>query len=194
MMPKNMMEYLVAIIALVALGLSIAAIAKKCKDNFAAPGTCMNTKDFGRPPSSCGVPCDTDDDYQYCFNTYGCEECVANSGGGSGGGSPLCNKSIGDSCYDSDKDELVFCNPPKTCLITPENEHNKIGKVVSLQDHSHAGGWTDCGGSGSGCFALSTKDSHGKILTHGGCCKNGNYECVGQGESNKPPFYCQQIV
>lgn len=34
-MPKNMMEYLVAIIALVALGLSIAAIAKKCKDNFA---------------------------------------------------------------------------------------------------------------------------------------------------------------
>ena len=30
MMSKNMMEYLVAIIALVALGLSIAAIAKKC--------------------------------------------------------------------------------------------------------------------------------------------------------------------
>ena len=29
-MPKNMMEYLVAIIALVALGLSIAAISKKC--------------------------------------------------------------------------------------------------------------------------------------------------------------------
>lgn len=30
MMSKNMMEYLVAIIALVALGLSIAAVAKKC--------------------------------------------------------------------------------------------------------------------------------------------------------------------
>ena len=30
MMQKNIMEYLVAIIALVALGLSIAAVAKKC--------------------------------------------------------------------------------------------------------------------------------------------------------------------
>lgn len=30
MMQKNIMEYLVAIIALIALGLSIAAVAKKC--------------------------------------------------------------------------------------------------------------------------------------------------------------------
>lgn len=34
MMPKNIIEYLAGIIALVALILSIIAISKKCNDNF----------------------------------------------------------------------------------------------------------------------------------------------------------------
>lgn len=166
MMPKNMMEYLVAIIALVALGLSIAAIAKKCKDKFADNGTCKCNNEFTDNPQ-CDVPGAAPGGHtgnQHCKkfrDAYTCTwntkpgtgmSCSWESSGG-GGGSPLCNKSIGDSCNDRDKDELVYCNPPKTCLITPENEHNKIGKVVSLQDPSHAGGWTKCGGSRSGCFA-----------------------------------------
>ena len=187
MMPKNIMEYLVAIIALVALGLSIAAIAKKCKDNFAAPGTCMNKNAWGPPLSCGGYPCDTDVDDQYCSNTYGCDECVADGPPGPGP-SPPCPLSIGQTCNKSHIDELYYnCNPRLTCLI-PSGK--KQGKVVKINDGHN---WSQCGGSGSGCYALSKKDSHGKISTGGGCCKNENYECVGQDESNKPPFQCQQI-
>ncbi len=82
-------------------------------------------------------------------------------------------------------DELVNCNPAKTCLIPRENFKSKKGTVVSLNDHTPTGGWTDCGGIGSGCFDIG----HG----HGCCNKKGyNYKCVGDGESNNQPFRCQQ--
>ena len=66
MLTENIMEYLIAIIALVALGLSIAAIIKKCncKDKFGEDGICSMmgescTGSYGKPcckndPKSCG--------------------------------------------------------------------------------------------------------------------------------------------
>lgn len=87
---------------------------------------------------------------------------------------------------------MVFCNPPKTCLIPPKNEHTQKGTVASLEPNKHnpAGGW-GCGGSRSGCFAIGGKDSHGH-----GCCNKGEYKnmykCVGDAGSSNPPFRCEQ--
>jgi len=49
MLTENIMEYLIAIIALVALGLSIAAIIKKCncKDKFGDNEKCNCVAEFG---------------------------------------------------------------------------------------------------------------------------------------------------
>lgn len=180
MMPKNMMEYLVAIIALVALGLSIAAIAKKCKDHFGAPGTCMNNGFNPGTYSPCGGhSCDTNDDNRYCFSNYGCDQCVQN-GPTPPPGAP-CNYKLGDKCTTNDIDSLYYHCDKLTCLIHDEN--TKQGKVVRARNDKD---WDECGKTGSGCFALSKNGSGG------GCCKN-EFKCAGRAEGdNQPPYVCQQ--
>ena len=116
----KMVEWVVLLIALVALGLSIAAVAKPCSSNFA--DTCQNAKDGGVCPcvgQKCGVGATQYD----CCDRLNCD-CVADSPG-----PPSSNCTIDQGkglvcddarCYD--------CKPP--CTITSESSQYPFGRCV----------------------------------------------------------------
>lgn len=157
MMQKNMMEYLVAIIALIALGLSIAAIFKKCKsDKFVgdilSESDCYNTYhtktkelkdclDINRTLS-------TNMDYQY-GGTPGHMGLHKQSGAisGSVGDNETCKcvnefpEDSGDACGENNNNGHNYCNK-----INKRHKCNKtptpVGMSCSWKEGDGGGGDT----------------------------------------------------
>lgn len=72
MMTKYFTEIIIFIISLVALGLSIAAIAQPCTDPFGS-GTCQQGPEGKCPVSVIGQPCGVDAPNYYCPDRLNCQ-------------------------------------------------------------------------------------------------------------------------
>jgi len=127
----KMVEWVVLLVALVALGLSIAAVAKPCKSDFA--DTCKTV-----PPASpggydsCeaqkeGKPCDPNDEFSCGYSHF----CKCGDGGGGGPGPPSSNCTIGSGRGQACKDQgCSNCDIPPCTIDLQDTEQYPFGRCA----------------------------------------------------------------
>uniref|UniRef100_A0A6C0LDW9 Uncharacterized protein n=1 Tax=viral metagenome TaxID=1070528 RepID=A0A6C0LDW9_9ZZZZ len=191
----KMVEWVVLLVALIALGLSIAAVAKPCSSNFGDTCNPCSCPTYGEDECPSGTKCNCS---KTCMRKgYGsCEANGSSSGGGSGspgltdcevGGRVCCDVSEDCPTAPHGKKIPVKCDFSNGCSACP-NQHKGVCSDGTPPCQSEEG--DDCGTTEECCAGLTCSPAGFCIKTSptkpghlpGGCEEqpcNSNKDCSG---------------